>query len=85
MGAFPWRVPGHEIVGIFDAVGADVPDWKPGQRVGVGGTVATAVIADPVAAVISLPVGTVRFAYLLRRRLCGLHDRTVRGASIGAR
>jgi D-arabinose 1-dehydrogenase-like Zn-dependent alcohol dehydrogenase len=40
MGAFPGiqfpRVPGHEIVGILDAVGADVPDWKPGQRVGVG-------------------------------------------------
>lgn len=30
------RVPGHEVVGIIDAVGADVPDWKPGQRVGVG-------------------------------------------------
>jgi D-arabinose 1-dehydrogenase-like Zn-dependent alcohol dehydrogenase len=30
------RVPGHEVVGIVDAVGADVPDWKPGMRVGVG-------------------------------------------------
>jgi D-arabinose 1-dehydrogenase-like Zn-dependent alcohol dehydrogenase len=40
MGAFPGiqfpRVPGHEIVGIVDAVGAGVPDWQPGQRVGVG-------------------------------------------------
>ena len=40
MGAFPGiqypRVPGHEIVGIVDAIGADVPDWQPGQRVGVG-------------------------------------------------
>ncbi len=40
MGAFPGiqfpRVPGHEIVGIVDAVGADVPDWQLGQRVGVG-------------------------------------------------
>ena len=39
-GAYPGitfpRVPGHEIVGVIDAVGADVPDWKPGQRVGVG-------------------------------------------------
>jgi Zn-dependent alcohol dehydrogenase len=39
-GAFPGiqypRVPGHEVVGIVDAVGTDVPDWKPGQRVGVG-------------------------------------------------
>ncbi len=30
------RVPGHEVVGIIDAMGADVPDWKMGQRVGVG-------------------------------------------------
>jgi D-arabinose 1-dehydrogenase-like Zn-dependent alcohol dehydrogenase len=30
------RVPGHEIAGRIDAVGADVTDWKPGQRVGVG-------------------------------------------------
>ncbi len=40
MGAFPGmrfpRVPGHEVVGIVDAVGADVPDWQPGQRAGVG-------------------------------------------------
>jgi D-arabinose 1-dehydrogenase-like Zn-dependent alcohol dehydrogenase len=39
-GAFPGidypRVPGHEVVGIIDAVGADVPDWKSGMRVGVG-------------------------------------------------
>jgi D-arabinose 1-dehydrogenase-like Zn-dependent alcohol dehydrogenase len=39
-GAFPGiqypRVPGHEVVGIIDAVGADVPDWKKGTRVGVG-------------------------------------------------
>jgi D-arabinose 1-dehydrogenase-like Zn-dependent alcohol dehydrogenase len=30
------RVPGHEVVGIVDAVGAGVLQWKPGQRVGVG-------------------------------------------------
>ncbi len=30
------RVPGHEIAGRVDAVGADVTNWKPGQRVGVG-------------------------------------------------
>jgi D-arabinose 1-dehydrogenase-like Zn-dependent alcohol dehydrogenase len=39
-GAYPGiqypRVPGHEVVGIIDAVGADVPDWKQGMRVGVG-------------------------------------------------
>jgi alcohol dehydrogenase/propanol-preferring alcohol dehydrogenase len=30
------RVPGHEIAGRIDAVGAEVTQWKPGQRVGVG-------------------------------------------------
>ena len=30
------RVPGHEVVGVVDAVGAGVAQWKPGQRVGVG-------------------------------------------------
>jgi alcohol dehydrogenase len=30
------RVPGHEVVGIVDAVGAGVAGWKPGQRAGVG-------------------------------------------------
>jgi D-arabinose 1-dehydrogenase-like Zn-dependent alcohol dehydrogenase len=30
------RVPGHEIAGRIDAVGAGVGNWKPGQRVGVG-------------------------------------------------
>ena len=32
---FP-RVPGHEIAGTVDAVGPDVPLFKPGQRVGLG-------------------------------------------------
>lgn len=30
------RVPGHEVVGVIDAVGAGVVAWQPGQRVGVG-------------------------------------------------
>jgi D-arabinose 1-dehydrogenase-like Zn-dependent alcohol dehydrogenase len=30
------RVPGHEIAGRVDAIGADVKRWKAGQRVGVG-------------------------------------------------
>jgi D-arabinose 1-dehydrogenase-like Zn-dependent alcohol dehydrogenase len=29
-------VPGHEVVGIVDAVGPNVPQWRAGQRVGVG-------------------------------------------------
>ena len=32
---FP-RVPGHEVAGIVDEVGAGVSAWKKGQRVGVG-------------------------------------------------
>jgi D-arabinose 1-dehydrogenase-like Zn-dependent alcohol dehydrogenase len=30
------RVPGHEVVGVVDAVGQGVARWKSGQRVGVG-------------------------------------------------
>ena len=30
------RVPGHEVVGIIDDLGAGVSEWKQGQRVGVG-------------------------------------------------
>ena len=30
------RIPGHEIAGIIDAVGASVAGWEQGQRVGVG-------------------------------------------------
>lgn len=30
------RVPGHEVVGFIDEVGAQVSEWKKGQRVGVG-------------------------------------------------
>jgi len=39
-GTFPGiqypRVPGHEVAGIIDAVGAGVVGWAKGQRVGVG-------------------------------------------------
>src|SRR5918995_4122827 len=39
-GSFPGteypRVPGHEVAGIIEAVGEEVTEWKPGQRVGVG-------------------------------------------------
>jgi D-arabinose 1-dehydrogenase-like Zn-dependent alcohol dehydrogenase len=30
------RVPGHEVVGVIDALGEGVTTWKRGQRVGVG-------------------------------------------------
>lgn len=40
LGAYPGirfpRVPGHEVVGVLDAVGSEVPEWKVGARVGVG-------------------------------------------------
>ena len=32
--AFP-HVPGHELAGVVEAVGADVRDWAPGARVTV--------------------------------------------------
>ncbi len=39
-GAFPGivypRVPGHEVAGVIDEVGPDVPVFKVGQRVGLG-------------------------------------------------
>jgi D-arabinose 1-dehydrogenase-like Zn-dependent alcohol dehydrogenase len=30
------RVPGHEVAGVIDEVGAGVSEWKKGQRAGVG-------------------------------------------------
>jgi alcohol dehydrogenase len=30
------RVPGHEVIGVVDALGAGVAGWKEGQRAGVG-------------------------------------------------
>jgi D-arabinose 1-dehydrogenase-like Zn-dependent alcohol dehydrogenase len=30
------RIPGHEIAGVLDAIGAGVAGWESGQRVGVG-------------------------------------------------
>jgi D-arabinose 1-dehydrogenase-like Zn-dependent alcohol dehydrogenase len=39
-GAFPGiaypRVPGHEVVGVIEKIGERVPNWRAGQRVGVG-------------------------------------------------
>jgi D-arabinose 1-dehydrogenase-like Zn-dependent alcohol dehydrogenase len=39
-GTFPGiqhpRIPGHEVVGVIDELGAGVSAWKQGQRVGVG-------------------------------------------------
>jgi D-arabinose 1-dehydrogenase-like Zn-dependent alcohol dehydrogenase len=41
------RVPGHEIAGRIDAVGQDVAQWKPGQRVGVGWHGGHCFVCDP--------------------------------------
>jgi D-arabinose 1-dehydrogenase-like Zn-dependent alcohol dehydrogenase len=30
------RAPGHEVLGRVESVGKNVPQWKPGQRVGIG-------------------------------------------------
>ena len=30
------RIPGHEVAGVIDEIGAGVTSWKTGQRVGVG-------------------------------------------------
>jgi D-arabinose 1-dehydrogenase-like Zn-dependent alcohol dehydrogenase len=30
------RIPGHEVIGVIDALGADVDGWSLGERVGVG-------------------------------------------------
>jgi D-arabinose 1-dehydrogenase-like Zn-dependent alcohol dehydrogenase len=39
-GAFPGleypRIPGHEVVGVIESIGEGVPNFKVGQRVGVG-------------------------------------------------
>jgi 2-desacetyl-2-hydroxyethyl bacteriochlorophyllide A dehydrogenase len=40
-------IPGHEIAGRIDAVGADVSNWKPGQRVGVGWHGGHCFVCDP--------------------------------------
>jgi D-arabinose 1-dehydrogenase-like Zn-dependent alcohol dehydrogenase len=41
------RIPGHEIAGRIDAVGADVIQWKTGQRVGAGWHGGHCFVCDP--------------------------------------
>jgi D-arabinose 1-dehydrogenase-like Zn-dependent alcohol dehydrogenase len=51
VGGFPGlvypRVPGHEVIGVVDAVGADVARLKEGQRVGVGWNGGWCGVCDP--------------------------------------
>ena len=48
--AYP-RVPGHEVIGTLEAVGADVRGWQVGTRVGVGWLAVHAATAPAPAAV----------------------------------
>jgi len=41
------RVPGHEVAGRIDALGAEVTQWKAGQRVGVGWHGGHCFVCDP--------------------------------------
>jgi len=41
------RIPGHEVAGRIDAVGADVSQWRPGQRAGVGWHGGHCFVCDP--------------------------------------
>jgi D-arabinose 1-dehydrogenase-like Zn-dependent alcohol dehydrogenase len=41
------RVPGHELVGLVDEVGAGVTEWKKGERVGVGWHGGHCFVCDP--------------------------------------
>ena len=50
------RVPGHEVVGLIDAVGADVPAGKPANASESAGTADTAATATTAAAATSSPV-----------------------------
>ncbi len=45
MSSYPF-VPGHEVVGIVEEVGADVRHLKPGQRVGAGWNSASCMVCD---------------------------------------
>src|ERR1700690_3995670 len=40
------RVPGHEVIGIIDALGPNVPRWKVGNASGGGGTGASSGTGD---------------------------------------
>src|SRR5712692_5002769 len=49
------RVPGHEVAGIIDEVGAGVSAWKKGKRVGVAGMAArTARVGSAVAEIFAI-------------------------------
>ena len=75
------RVPGHEIAGLIDAVGADVTAWSAGQRVGVGWHGGDCGYCDPCRRGDFVTCRKLRVPGItLRRRLCRLHDRADRGA-----
>jgi D-arabinose 1-dehydrogenase-like Zn-dependent alcohol dehydrogenase len=61
-GAFPGIrypvVPGHEVAGVIDAVGAGVGPWQAGQPLASVGTAATTGAASRAGAAISSPAAT---------------------------
>ena len=53
------RVPGHEVIGMVEAIGPDVAGWDVGMRVGVSvGSVVRAGTAPAAAAVVATPTRT---------------------------
>ena len=81
------RVPGHEVVGLIDAVGAGVPRWKAGQRVGVGwnGGFCGLLRQLPARRFLRLPDFHRSHRPHPRRRLCRLHAGPHQRAGVGAR
>ena len=71
------RVPGHEVIGLIDAVGAGVAGWKAGERVGVGWNGGYCGYCDNCRAgnFFACQNDIAGHRHDHRRRLCRLHDR----------
>ena len=69
------RVPGHEVAGVIDEIGAAVTGWKVGQRVGVGWRARQHVSRMPAWTVPLLPQPQ-SYRHHLRRRISAIHGRS---------
>jgi D-arabinose 1-dehydrogenase-like Zn-dependent alcohol dehydrogenase len=58
------RIPGHEVVGRVDALGAGVTSWRAGQRVGVGWHGGHCGVCDP--------CRSGDFVQCVREQICGI-------------